>query len=94
MRRGAGDGSGARVAAVEGEVHVQRVEKIIETVVDVAPAATAATTRGVVPPPPAAGGGGGKAARDVNELAEEFIRRNRAAFQGIRGHGGQKAINV
>ncbi|KAL6865321.1 hypothetical protein ACP4OV_016472 [Aristida adscensionis] len=95
-----GDGGGARVA-VDGEVHVQRVEKIVE------PAMPMPTpNRGVVSPPPPAkagrghlvtvaiggGGGGGKAARDVNELAEEFIRRNRAAFQGIGAQN--KAVNV
>ncbi|KAL6865320.1 hypothetical protein ACP4OV_016471 [Aristida adscensionis] len=92
-RRGGDDGG--RVVAVDGEVHVQRVESIGELVKNGGAPATA-TRGGVAPAPPAAVAvvrGGGKAARDVNELAEEFIRRtrDRLAFQGM---SGQKPINV
>lgn len=77
--------------AVDGEVHVERVEKI-EVAMNGTPLPT---TTGVVvlPPPPGnmlvgrgspttVSGKAAVAAPDVNELAEEFIRRNRAAFQG------------
>lgn len=92
------------VADGDGEVHVERVEKIV--VINGTPSpktttttvTTSSTTRGggVHPAPPPAGQHGKEAAvpvreRDINELAEEFIRRNRAAFQrGITGddHGG------
>ncbi|CAD6272975.1 unnamed protein product [Miscanthus lutarioriparius] len=78
---------GAPVVA-DGEVHVERVEKIV--ILNGIPwsppplpptMVVTSTTRGGViqpsPPPPA--GQHGKE-RDINELAEEFIRRNRAAF--------------
>ena len=87
MWRGANN-NGAPVV-VDGEVHVERVEKIevVVTGVEVPPPRTAAAT--VLPPPgmagrssPATAASGKAAVPDVNELAEEFIRRNKAAFQG------------
>nr|CAB3460176.1 unnamed protein product [Digitaria exilis] len=81
MWRGANNG--VRVV-VDGEVHVERVEKIEAVAVDGVPSPppmTTAAARVVLPPP------GKAAAPDVNELAEEFIRRNKAAFQrGIGDH--------
>ncbi|RCV15453.1 hypothetical protein SEVIR_3G058400v4 [Setaria viridis] len=95
MWRGAyNKGSAGVVVDGEIEVHVERVEKI-EVVMNgtPSPTTTTTTTTGVVLPPPPGNVAGrssptatvsGKAvvAPDVNELAEEFIRRNRAAFQG------------
>ena len=88
MRRGANN-NGAPVV-VDGEVHVERVEKfeVVGNGVGVPPLTTAVAI--VLPPrgkagcgPPATTAASGKAAvPDVNELAKEFIRRNRAAFQG------------
>jgi hypothetical protein len=78
----------------DGEVHVERVEKIV--IINGIPSPSPpkqATGGGVQPALPPARQHGKQAAvreRDINELAEEFIRRNRAAFQrGITGdHGG------
>ncbi|RLN28721.1 hypothetical protein C2845_PM05G12080 [Panicum miliaceum] len=93
MWRGANNNGAARVV-VDGEVHVERVERIEVVVNGVPPPPTTAAI--VLPPPRKAGRGppataaSGKAAvPDVNKLAEEFIRRNRAAFQGgiVDDHG-------
>ncbi|KAF8784025.1 hypothetical protein HU200_000016 [Digitaria exilis] len=71
MWRGANNG--VRVV-VDGEVHVERVEKIEAVAVDGRPPASSCHRRA-------------RPAPDVNELAEEFIRRNMAAFQrGIGDH--------
>ncbi|OEL31652.1 hypothetical protein BAE44_0007329 [Dichanthelium oligosanthes] len=86
MWRGANNNGGAGVVVDGGdEVHVERVEKIEVQVLP--PPAKAG--RG----PPATIASGKVAVPDVNELAEEFIRRNRAAFQGgMIGDHGQKNI--
>ncbi|RLN00188.1 hypothetical protein C2845_PM06G07440 [Panicum miliaceum] len=94
MWRGANNNVAARVV-VDGEVHVERVEKIEVVVNGVTPPPT--TTAAIVLPPrgkagrgaPATAASGKAAVPDVNELAEEFIRRNRAAFQGgtVDDHG-------
>ncbi|PUZ63967.1 hypothetical protein GQ55_3G108400 [Panicum hallii var. hallii] len=89
MWRGANNNVAARVV-VDGEVHVERVEKI-EVVVDGVTPPPTTTAAIVLPPrgPPATAASGKAALPDVNELAEEFIRRNRAAFQGgtVDDHG-------
>ncbi|KAF8725835.1 hypothetical protein HU200_020396 [Digitaria exilis] len=102
MWRGANNG--VRVV-VDGEVHVERVEKIEAVAVDGVPSPTTATAAArVVLPPPVPGeagwvitpanSGDGKAVRDINEIAEDFIRRSKKKFQGLGAttNYGQKVI--
>ncbi|KAF8762655.1 hypothetical protein HU200_009183 [Digitaria exilis] len=104
MWRGANNG--VRVV-VDGEVHVERVEKIEAVAVDGVPSPppmTTAAARVVLPPPGkaaapdvnelAANSGDGKAVRDINEIAADFIRRSKKKFQGSGATTkyGQKVI--
>ncbi|CAL4895755.1 unnamed protein product [Urochloa decumbens] len=92
MWRGANNKGGGAGVVVDGEVRVERVEKI-DVAMNGIPSPT--TTPATLPPgkagrsPPATAVSGKAAVPDVNELAEEFIRRNRAAFQGGIGDRGQ-----
>ncbi|CAL4910396.1 unnamed protein product [Urochloa decumbens] len=92
MWRAAKNRGGGAGVVVDGEVRVERVEKIDVAMNGIqSPTTTPATLPGkAAERSPLATAVSGKAAvPDVNELAEEFIRRNRAAFQfqGIGDRG-------
>jgi len=69
---------GARVAVVEGEVHVERVESL-------------ELVKNRVPPPPSpiSDDGNQQLGWNVNQLAADFIRRSKEKFQGEDGSNGQ-----
>jgi len=73
-----GRNTGARVAVVEGEVHVERVENL-ELVKNGVPS----------PPSPISDGGNQQLGWNVNQLAADFIRRSKEKFQGEDGSNGQ-----
>uniref|UniRef100_A0A0E0DLS9 Uncharacterized protein n=1 Tax=Oryza meridionalis TaxID=40149 RepID=A0A0E0DLS9_9ORYZ len=75
MSRGGGDGG-----VPDGEVHVQRVDKIVVVMNGVAPLPTAVEKK--------VGGG----LMNVDEIAADFIRRKKEAFQ--RGNNNKPAGQV
>ncbi|CAN6340573.1 unnamed protein product [Urochloa humidicola] len=87
MWRGANNNKGGAGIVADGEVRVERVEKI-EAVMNGTPSATTAKAA-LSTPATTASGKAAAVPADVNELAEEFIRRNRAAFQGMIGDHAQ-----
>ncbi|CAD6334737.1 unnamed protein product [Miscanthus lutarioriparius] len=77
-----GRNNGARVAVVEGEVHVERVENL-ELIVKIGIPSPAP------PPPPPTSDGNQQLGCNVDQQAADFIRRSKERFRGEGGSNGQ-----
>ncbi|KAG0516888.1 hypothetical protein BDA96_09G041000 [Sorghum bicolor] len=75
-----GRNNGARVAVVEGEVHVERVENLELIVKNGIPSPS---------PPPPQTSDGSQLGWNVNQHAEDFIKRSKERFRGEGGSNGQ-----
>lgn len=79
-----GRNNGARVAVVEGEVQVERVEKLDKLVKN----GIRSPSPALGPPPPTSDGNQ-QLGWNVNQKAEDFIRRSKERFLGEDGSNGQ-----